>query len=70
MYKLKYSKYTNKLKQIGSASYTPEEDRLLTLLERCAQNGFGNEIQPVLNLNKILVKINYLSILNQNYILT
>jgi ankyrin repeat protein len=52
MYKLKYSKYTSKLKQIGSASYTPEEDRLLTLLERCAQNGLVNEIQPVLNLNK------------------
>ena len=52
MYKLKYSKYTNKLKQIGSASYTPEEDRLLTLLERCAQNGFTYEIKPFLNLNK------------------
>jgi ankyrin repeat protein len=52
MYKLKHSKYTNKLKQIGSASYTPEEDRLLTLLERCAQNGFVNEIQQFVNLNK------------------
>jgi ankyrin repeat protein len=52
MYKLKYSKYHNKLTQIGSASYTPEEDRLLTLLERCGQNGFTKEIQPYLNLNK------------------
>ena len=52
MYKLKYSKYNNKLKQIGSSSYTPQEDKILDILERCVENGFVNEIKKYLNLNK------------------
>jgi ankyrin repeat protein len=48
----KYLKYVNKLKQLGGASYSLSENKLLDIFDRCAENGFINEIKPYINLNK------------------
>ena len=52
MYKLKYSKYTNKLKQLGGLNYSGPDDKVLVLLQRCGQSGFMREAQPFLNLTR------------------
>jgi ankyrin repeat protein len=52
LYKLKYFKYTNKLKQLGGLNYSGPDDKVLVLLQRCAQNGFIKEVQPFLNLTR------------------
>ena len=52
MYKLKYSKYSNKLKQQGGLFYSGPDDKVLVLLQRCAHNGFMKEVQPFLNLTR------------------
>jgi len=54
MYKLKYFKYTNKLKQLGGLFYSGPDDKVLVVLQRCAQNGFMKEVQPFLNLNRLV----------------
>jgi ankyrin repeat protein len=52
MYKLKYFKYTNKLKQLGGLNYSGPDDKVLVLLQRCGQSGFMKEVQPFLNLTR------------------
>jgi ankyrin repeat protein len=54
MYKLKYSKYYNKLKQLGGLNYSGPDDKLLVLLQRCGENGFMKEVQPFLNLTRLI----------------
>jgi hypothetical protein len=54
----KYLKYVNKLKQLGGASYSLSENKLLDIFDRCAENGFINEIKPYINLNKIFRNYN------------
>jgi ankyrin repeat protein len=52
MYKLKYFKYNNKLKQLGGLNYSGPDDKVLVLLQRCGENGFMREVQPFLNLTR------------------
>ena len=47
----KYYKY--KLKQLGGSVGTPQ-DKLLSVIISCAQNGFASEVKPFRNLTKIL----------------